>query len=191
MKKKILKNQKGFTLVELAIVLVIIGIILGAVLKGQEIIKNAKIKRLYNDYMGYLGAINTYQDRYSALPGDDNTARTKFSGCATHNGDNDGRMDDEDGATYGYYWEHLRCAGIISGSGIYHPKHPFAGNVYINYNDYNISGHTLCFTNVPGDVADVIDRKYDDGDPHTGSIQGNATATSYNHTISYTLCFRM
>ncbi|WP_293446082.1 prepilin-type N-terminal cleavage/methylation domain-containing protein, partial [Persephonella sp.] len=63
------ESQKGFTLVELAIVLVIIGIILGAVLKGQELIKNAKEKRLYNTYREMIAAINTYLDRYNALPG--------------------------------------------------------------------------------------------------------------------------
>ncbi len=49
-----LRNAKGFTLVELAIVLVIIGIILGAVLKGQELINNAKMKRAYNDVRGVI-----------------------------------------------------------------------------------------------------------------------------------------
>ncbi|OAG28612.1 prepilin-type N-terminal cleavage/methylation domain-containing protein [Thermodesulfatator autotrophicus] len=186
-------NKKGFTLVELAIVLVIIGIILGGVLKGQEIIKNAKIKRLYNDYQGYVAAIYTYQERYGALPGDDRNAATRFATCnpVPTNGDGDGRMDDEDGTTWGRYWHHLRCAGIIPGSGSTHPTHAFGGRVYINYNDYNISGHTICFQNVPGDVADAIDRTNDDGIPNSGSIQGDGSATTYDPATSYTLCFRL
>ncbi|NPA58431.1 MAG: prepilin-type N-terminal cleavage/methylation domain-containing protein, partial [Aquificae bacterium] len=50
-------KQKGFTLIELAIVLVIIGIILGAILKGQELIKNAQAKRVQNDMRGLEAAV--------------------------------------------------------------------------------------------------------------------------------------
>jgi len=66
------KKRKGFTLIELAIVLVIIGIILGAILKGQELIHNAKAKRLQNDLRGLEAAVWTYYDRKSAFPGDCN-----------------------------------------------------------------------------------------------------------------------
>ena len=169
----------------------IIGIILGAVLKGQEIIANAKIKRLVNDYKSIVAAIYTYQERYDFLPGDDPNATTRFSGCATANGDGDGRMDDEDTATTGKYWEHMRCAGILTGSGQNHPTHSYSGRIYVNYNDYNLSGHTICFTNMPGDIAEIIDRQNDDGIPSSGSIQGDSTDTTYNHANSYTLCFRM
>ncbi len=63
-------SQKGFTLVELAIVLVIIGIILGAVLKGRELINNAKAKRTLNDLRGFEALLLTFYDRYGRLPGD-------------------------------------------------------------------------------------------------------------------------
>ena len=58
------KAQGGFTLVEIAIVLVIIGLLLGGVLKGQELIENAKIKNLANDIRGVSTAYYTYIDRY-------------------------------------------------------------------------------------------------------------------------------
>lgn len=65
-----LREQKGFTLVELAIVLVIIGIILGAVLKGQALIDNAKAKRVQDDMRGLEAMVWTYYDRNNRLPGD-------------------------------------------------------------------------------------------------------------------------
>ena len=184
-------SNKGFTLVELAIVLVIIGIILGGVLKGQEIIKNSKIKRIYNDYKGYVAAIYTYQERYAYLPGDDPQAGTRFSTCTPppSNGDGDGRMDDDDNR--GRVWHHLRCAGIIPGSGNAYPTHVFSGRVRVLYDSYNLSGHTLCFYNIPGDVAETIDQINDDGKPNQGSIQGHSSATSYDFSRSYNLCFRL
>ncbi|NPB09592.1 MAG: prepilin-type N-terminal cleavage/methylation domain-containing protein, partial [Thermodesulfobacteria bacterium] len=63
-------TSKGFTLVELAIVLVIIGIILGGVLKGQAIIENARIKRVQNDLKSIEASMWTFYDRYNRMPGD-------------------------------------------------------------------------------------------------------------------------
>ena len=71
-------RNSGFTLIEIAIVLVIIGLILGGVLKGQEMITNAKIKRVVNDFDGVAAAVFSYQDRYAALPGDDNRANARW-----------------------------------------------------------------------------------------------------------------
>src|ERR687897_566976 len=67
-------KQQGFTLVEIAIVLVIIGLLLGGILKGQEMITQAKIKNVMADFSGISAAYHGYQDRYRRLPGDDNQA---------------------------------------------------------------------------------------------------------------------
>ncbi|HNG59525.1 MAG TPA: prepilin-type N-terminal cleavage/methylation domain-containing protein, partial [Cellvibrionaceae bacterium] len=67
-----IKNQQaGFTLVEIAIVLVIIGLLLGGVLKGTELIENSKVKRAVNELNSITAALYAYQDRYQRLPGDD------------------------------------------------------------------------------------------------------------------------
>ena len=68
------RNQSGFTLIEIAIVLVIIGLLLGGVLKGQELINSAKVKNLANDFKNIPVFIYGYQDKYKALPGDQTQA---------------------------------------------------------------------------------------------------------------------
>jgi len=75
-------KQSGFTLVEIAIVLVIVGLLLGGVLKGQELITSGKAKALYADKSAIQTAYNTYIDRYRAIPGDDAAASTRFTGLA-------------------------------------------------------------------------------------------------------------
>src|SRR3954471_22953503 len=68
------QRQTGFTLVEIAIVLVIIGLLLGGILKGQELINSAKVKNLANDFRTIPTYIYAYQDKFRALPGDDSKA---------------------------------------------------------------------------------------------------------------------
>ena len=75
-------KQSGFTLVEIAIVLVIIGLLLGGVLKGQEMITSGKAKSLFADKSAIQAAYNTYNDRFRALPGDDRAAAGRFTGLA-------------------------------------------------------------------------------------------------------------
>src|SRR5207247_5841261 len=83
-------TEMGFTLVEIAIVLVIIGLLLGGILKGQEMITQAKIKNVINDFNGITVAITSYQDRYRALPGDDKNATTRWTTQAPASGDGNG-----------------------------------------------------------------------------------------------------
>jgi len=120
------KQQSGFTLIEIAIVMVIIGLLLGGVLKGQEMMTNAKIKRGVNDYNGMSAAVFSYLDRYSALPGDDPNANGRWGSVAPTNGTlGDGLIagvctsvttTDETAAVI----ENLRQSGSISGTG--YPK---------------------------------------------------------------------
>src|SRR5258706_12234468 len=73
-------QQSGFTLVEVAIVLVIIGLLLGGVLKGQELINSAKVKNLANDFRVIPTYIYAFQDKFKALPGDDTQVVAHVSG---------------------------------------------------------------------------------------------------------------
>src|SRR5262252_9479432 len=123
------KAESGFTLVEIAIVLVIIGLLLGGILKGQEMITQAKIKNLINDFNGVTVAITSYQDRYRALPGDDQNATTRWTVQAPGKGNGDGiiagkyKDNDTNGTNNApadnkesnLFWQHLRIAGFVAG----------------------------------------------------------------------------
>ena len=88
-----MKKTQGFTLVEIAIVLVIIGLLLGGILKGQEMITQAKIKNLIADYSGVSAAYHGYQDRYRAIPGDDPGAAARWATApAAVSGDGNGQV---------------------------------------------------------------------------------------------------
>lgn len=169
-----LSNQKGFTLVEIAIVLVIIGLLIGGILKGQSMIHNAKVKRLVNDFEGLKAAVITFQDRFSMYPGDENDANAPTGD--TNNGDNDGLFDDTDG----WEIEDLRLAGLLTGSGTGLPSHAYGGTIRVDY--INIGGggnrNYIVATNIPADVCQEIDSKYDDGVNNSGDIRGNAAYTA-------------
>lgn len=77
------EGERGFTLVELSIVLVIIGLLIGGVLKGQELIESSRLNSVATQYNGYLAAVNTFQDKYSALPGDMLSPGTTLPNCGT------------------------------------------------------------------------------------------------------------
>src|SRR6056297_3602140 len=64
------KSSSGFTLIEMAIVLVVIGLILGMVFKGRQLIDQARVKKMAANYNKIIGGMNTFYDRYGFYPGD-------------------------------------------------------------------------------------------------------------------------
>ncbi|MGE5319259.1 MAG: type II secretion system protein, partial [Hyphomicrobiaceae bacterium] len=87
------RRQSGFTLIEIAIVLVIIGLLLGGILKGQELINSARVKNLAADFRNIPVFIYGYQNKFKALPGDDPNAAAHVGGTITpaiQNGNGDG-----------------------------------------------------------------------------------------------------
>ena len=183
-----MKNaRKAFTMVELAIVLVIIGLIMGAVLKGQELINNAKQKRLYSLKQEISAAIMTYYDKYNAYPGDDPRATIHLSDDNTKNGDGDGLIDGgfqfacaDNSVESCALWEHLRLSNILSGSGVANPRTPYGGAASVAYGAvHDKYANWIAFDNLPEEVAMTIDEKYDDGKYDTGSIRASGN-TDYN-----------
>lgn len=184
---KKISNKKGFTLVELAIVMVIIGLLIGAVLKGQAMIDDAKIKRTMNDIQGISAAYFTYYDRYNALPGDDTAATARWAGVA--NGDGNGFID---GGEPIEALQALRYAGLLSGdpAATTWPGDPYAGTYALDSNAYGGATGTknrIVVTLVPGSVAQIVDSKFDDGVWNTGTVRGSAAYTGATVTLYYFL----
>ena len=188
-------TQRGFTLVEIAIVLVIVGLLIGGVLKGQEMISNAKLKRIESDHSGMAAAINSYQDRYLYLPGDDERAIFRFAlysdGVndplpADINGDGNGAIDGDWVAAANTEtantWKHLRAAGLIPGGGDddTQPTNAYGGNIGVRDGSLQISGHVVVFGSIEGAVARVLEARLDDGSPATGRVQSDVTAALMN-----------
>ena len=184
-----LTKQKGFTLVEIAIVLVIVGLLIGGVLKGQEMITNAKLKRIESDNAGIAAAMFSYQDRYLQLPGDDNDAEDRFDVYAAAdnpNGNGDGVIGlgtdwalltttawaDGTQETLKFFG-HLRAAGLVPGGGLdsTRPTNAYGGQIGIQDGALGISGHVTIFGAIEGPIAKIIEGRLDDGDPDSGRIQ--------------------
>ncbi len=185
-------QQSGFTLIEIAIVLVIIGLLLGGVLKGQELINSAKIKNVANDLNGIAAAVYSYQDRYKTYPGDDNGAAARWAGA--QDGNKDGIVSGEfcedpvaglpAAAPLGEtikFWQHLRLAGFVGGdttSGE-QPQNALGGIVGVQTAAgtavppavIDIGGFVVCTSNLSGKIAEAIDRQFDDGLPNRGTLR--------------------
>ena len=197
------RRQSGFTLVEIAIVLVIVGLLIGGVLKGREMITNAKIKRIENDFAGVSAAIFAYQDRYGVLPGDDPSASSRFPGTwsASDNGNGNGNISGGWSSTNNSnesrkIWKHLRGSGLIAGpvdsttASYQQPSNSFGGLVGVDLNLYNLSGHNIVFGEIPGDIAQILEARGDDGVPSGGSIQGHNSQSTYDIATRYDIAFR-
>ncbi|MBF0560459.1 MAG: prepilin-type N-terminal cleavage/methylation domain-containing protein [Alphaproteobacteria bacterium] len=125
-----IKSQRGFTLIEMAIVLVIIGLLLGAVLKGQQMVENTRVIATAADFNNIRAAANTFHDRYQTRPGDFNNATKQLPtnqyptiAPVIADGDGNGIIGADMGANLGaaisyptentQFWMHLRVAGLL------------------------------------------------------------------------------
>ncbi|OUS10378.1 prokaryotic N-methylation site [Gammaproteobacteria bacterium 53_120_T64] len=193
-------KQSGFTLVEIAIVLVIIGLILGGVLKGQVLIDNAKYKNFVKQVESYRAGVYTFQDTYRALPGDIGVI-SALDAAATA-GDGDGAIEGAECSTNGeescLVWSHLRYAGIIAGDPSITttsapPTHTYGGRVSsIATGDWanGVSAIKILTLGIPGDVAQRYDNEFDDGNATSGSVaryKPGEDSTTYDLTASHSV----
>jgi len=183
-----MKKQSGFTLIEIAIVMVIIGLLLGGVLKGQEMMTNAKIKRITNDFDGISAATFSYLDRYSSFPGDDPNAATRW-GAPVVSGNGNGIIANGERPDV---WEHLRQAGLVAGTGTAGPTHAFGGTITVQQNGAGITGIVICMNRMTGKTAEIIDRQVDDGNGNTGEFRQTVNAATYSQTATnLTVCKKL
>jgi prepilin-type N-terminal cleavage/methylation domain-containing protein len=181
-------QQAGFTLIELAMVLVIIGLLLAGALKGTELISQAKMRNIGSSIEGLAVAFQTYQERYRALPGDDPIAQSRWPSSASNgNGDRiicgayhggSGGNACSGSTESGLLWQHLRNAGLLAGSGSNAPEHPGNGIFGIQYGGYGITRHILCVSHLLASAAGGIDRQFDDGIANQGDIRSMAQTSS-------------
>jgi prepilin-type N-terminal cleavage/methylation domain-containing protein len=208
-------RQSGFTLVEIAIVLVIIGLLLGGVLKGQEMIENSRVKNAVNDMNGVSAAFNSYVDRFRRIPGDDGpiatlTGRGGSWAPVTLAGNNNGTLAITQAQVFtgggegAAFWQHLKAAGFISGNpadtGVNAlPRNAFNGLLGVGTGVTGTTGTTVCLGQVPGKSARQIDTQLDDGVSNTGSIRATlgvagtntapgAASATYDDAQTYTVC---
>ena len=192
------KRQKGFTLVEIAIVLIIIGLLLGGILKGQELINSARVRNLADQNAAVQTAYYGFIDRYRQVPGDwlateatraiGKTVNTPASGSGVGNG----RVDNNF-AEAAAVWEQLARAEFLSGGFTPPTRAPdseeaYAKNVPLNaFNGPLILTQNQSYTdddatpparlnlhlgrNIPVNIARELDVKIDDGLPNTGSLR--------------------
>ncbi|MGC2518795.1 MAG: prepilin-type N-terminal cleavage/methylation domain-containing protein [Burkholderiales bacterium] len=192
--------QAGFTLVEIAIVLVIIGLLLGGILKGQEMITQAKIKNVINDFNGITAAVTSYQDRYRAIPGDDQGATARWTAANPNHGNSDGiitglyNANDTAGtggapaaiAESNLFWQHLRLSGFVpgptSGTGSGTPPPNATGGILgvetgvAGTSGMGFTSLIICTSNLTDKIAIAVDTQMDDSAIATGQVRGNLQA---------------
>ncbi len=207
MKLRNAARQAGFTLVEIAIVLVIIGVLLVGVLQGQEMIENSKVKSLANDMKAMQAAYNGYVDRYKAIPGDESVAVMNARGwpgtggavaaAATPNGF---LLAAPGAATFAAaaasehegFWRALRASGLLTGdptalaAGV-HPRHSMGGTVGMASNGgaaaptvLGLPGVHICANGLSTKQAAALDILIDGPLPATqiGNNAGNLRAST-------------
>jgi prepilin-type N-terminal cleavage/methylation domain-containing protein len=192
-------QQSGFTLVEIAIVLVIIGLLLGGILKGQELINSAKVKNLANDFRVIPTYVYAYQDKFKALPGDDVAAASHVTGATNAttpagvqgNGVINGNWNSTTNTDETrLFWQHVRLANLAAGptdltDPTFTPKNAVGGTLGISGAStplLQISGMTgtyqVCSAGILGKFAKQLDVQMDDGNTATGSLRVVADAAA-------------
>lgn len=189
------KKLRAFSLIEISIALVIIGLLVGAVLKGQDLLTSARLKTIMTQIQNYRLATHTFMDRYGALPGDFHKASSQIH-ASLKDGNNDGVIQGNglsaESNGHGHealsFWSHLAAAELISdikpgAEGLHAiPSTKMGGHVTVAHNPLpDLQGHWFIIGAAHGSKIDgalftpqdalAIAKKMDTDDPHSGTVQ--------------------
>lgn len=200
-----IRKQSGFTLVEIAIVLVIIGLLLGGILKGQELINSARVRNLADQNSGVQAAYYGFIDRFRQVPGDfsASAATTAIGVTVNLGGDGNGRIDNTLGEAAAV-WEQLSKANFIQGNydptsvpgsdtayATDAPRNAFNGTLTLTRNsDYTGTASTRLNLhlglNIPVNIARELDVKVDDSKPNSGILRLSSPSAPWGtlHAVS-------
>jgi type II secretory pathway pseudopilin PulG len=182
-------RQSGFTLVETGVVLILVGLLLGGLLKGPELAHSARVKMLARDFGSIAVQLDAYQDRFKALPGDDARADANVGGTPAGtppapaqrgNGRIEGAWNSRTPTDESYlFWQHLRNARLTVGStdaaaiDSYLPRNAEGGRLGVSSTLAAgwAAAYHVCSANINGRFARQIDLQLDDGNTATGSVR--------------------
>ncbi|MDX1950263.1 MAG: prepilin-type N-terminal cleavage/methylation domain-containing protein [Rickettsiales bacterium] len=178
------KNKSGFTIIELSIVLVIIGLLVGAVLGGQEIIESSKRLSVISNFADYKSAYDQFKDKYYGMPGDLVDAASYWPSKAV-GGDGNSSISQAEGLDA---WQHLSLAGYVDGT--------FSGmasgtsskvllDTDIPAAPFNNSGYTIQTRNtkITNNVASVMFGRYNSGSDYNSAVISPQGATNIDQKI--------
>lgn len=194
--------RRGFSLVELSIVLVILGLLVGGVLAGQSLIQASELKKIHRDALTYYTAVNVFKDKYFGLPGDITNATAfwptnwSYTGFQTWNGNGDGSISFDSSYEDLRSFQQLSAAGLVAGNytgansaitvvaGTHIPRGAYSGSGYTINADgatfkivfgTSVAANTRRHDDLVMSPVDAynLDRKYDDALPASGKIYAN------------------
>jgi hypothetical protein len=171
----------------------IVTLLIGGVLRGAEMVNQARIKDTIYDFGAVSSAYLAYYDRYKALPGDDTNAATRWAAFSARSGNGDGvisgsyndmppvnpatmTIDASTGESLNFWW-HLRLAGFLVGpssgaTAASPPANSFGGVVGVQSAGAGLVGLISCASSVPGKIAIGVESMLDDQRPQAGTMRG-------------------
>jgi hypothetical protein len=203
-------HNAGVTLVEAAIVLVLMGMLIAGLVAAQQLIAAAKVRSIVREIENKMSGVSTFVDKFRAYPGDMVNAETFFTAAATDNGDGNGRIMYTGGTVTSdegnLAWQHMQLAGIVEGKfqatgandilDVNVPRSNAAGggagfalNWDTTYGNHLILGlangsGAIDTPTLTPEASYNVDKKMDDGLPTLGVIRGMPAAGCQNTTPS-------
>ncbi len=208
------KNEAGFSLIDTAMVLLILSVMVSALFVVRQVVINGNTSDLAEEFNEVRSAVDTYMDRFGVLPGDDSTGLIRWPE-STVAGNCDGQIQgawdaaletrdvgEKDAEEARLVWMHLRKAHLYPGEfegveALRQPKNSVGGLIGVQEANFGLNGTVICMSGISPDAAHVLDSQLDDGVAATGIVRGNQLAHSaegseaYSGTKNYSLCRKL